>query len=64
MIGYADKPHLNERQIEYPVSIKVGHDRYQNLIIKELKIAGDDINEVFRLLTQALTQFEAKKLDQ
>jgi len=42
-------------------SLKVGHDRYGNLIIKELKVTGDNLDEVISQLKVALEQFSQLK---
>ena len=47
--------------IEPKYCIEVGHDRYQNLIIKKLRISGDDVDELFELLQQALGEFNLTK---
>ena len=46
---------------EKPYTIEVGHDRYQNLIIKKLRVSGDDLEEVITQLKEALAQFEVLK---
>jgi len=55
---------MNDAQQQDPVivlepkyTIEVGHDRYQNLIIKRLKVSGDDLEEVYIQLQQALSDF-------
>ena len=47
--------------VEPKFSIEVGHDRYQNLIIKKLRISGDNVDELFELLQQALGEFNLTK---
>jgi hypothetical protein len=42
-------------------SLKVGHDRYGNLIIKELGVKGNNLDEVMAGLTSALEQFNEMK---
>ena len=46
---------------EKPYTIEIGHDRYQNLIIKKLRVSGDDLEEVITQLKEALAQFEVLK---
>jgi hypothetical protein len=43
--------------VEPKYTIEVGHDRYQNLIIKKLKVSGDDLEQVYAQLQQALSDF-------
>ena len=55
---------MSEKQViiqEKPYTIEVGHDRYQNLIIKKLRVSGDDLEEVISQLKVALAQFEVLK---
>tara|TARA_R100001244_G_scaffold114409_1_gene84775 strand:+ start:115 stop:291 length:177 start_codon:yes stop_codon:yes gene_type:complete len=55
---------MSEKQViiqEKPYTIEVGHDRYQNLIIKKLRVSGDDLDEVITQLKVALAQFEVLK---
>ena len=55
---------MSEKQViiqEKPYTIEVGHDRYQNLIIKKLRVSGDDLEEVISQLKAALAQFEVMK---
>tara|TARA_R110000751_G_scaffold44887_1_gene102346 strand:- start:249 stop:422 length:174 start_codon:yes stop_codon:yes gene_type:complete len=55
---------MSEKQViiqEKPYTIEVGHDRYQNLIIKKLRVSGDDLDEVITQLKAALAQFEVLK---
>jgi|TARA_R110001583_G_scaffold10702_5_gene49304 hypothetical protein len=55
---------MSEKQViiqEKPYTIEVGHDRYQNLIIKKLRVSGDDLEEVITQLKEALAQFEVLK---
>jgi len=55
---------MSEKQViiqEKPYTIEVGHDRYQNLIIKKLRVSGDDLEEVITQLKVALAQFEVLK---
>ena len=44
--------------VEPKYTIEVGHDRYQNLIIKKLRVSGDDLDEVYVQLQQALSDFK------
>ena len=44
-------------------SITVGHDRYGNLIIKDLKIRSDNLDEMYNKLIEALSNFESLKVD-
>tara|TARA_R110000751_G_scaffold25018_3_gene68289 strand:- start:1182 stop:1373 length:192 start_codon:yes stop_codon:yes gene_type:complete len=37
--------------------LKVGHDRYGNLIIKELKVSGDNLEEVIAQIQEGISQF-------
>ena len=37
--------------------LKVGHDRYGNLIIKELKVSGDNLEEVIAQVQEGISQF-------
>jgi cobalamin biosynthesis Co2+ chelatase CbiK len=37
--------------------LKVGHDRYGNLIIKELKVSGDNLEEVIAQVQEGINQF-------
>jgi len=43
--------------VEPKYTVEVGHDRYQNLIIKRLKVSGDDLEAVYAQLQQALSDF-------
>ena len=36
--------------------VKVGHNRNNELIIKELKVAGDNLDEVIAMLSEALQE--------
>ena len=47
--------------VEPKFSIEVGHDRYQNLIIKKLRISGDNVDELFEGLNEALGEFNLTK---
>ena len=47
--------------VEPKYTIEVGHDRYQNLIIKRLRVSGDDLEQVFIQLEQALADFKMIK---
>ena len=51
-----------EREPTY--KIKVGHDRYGILIIKELAVRGNDLDEVIDALRQALDDFKALRGEQ
>ncbi len=44
-------------------SLKVGHDRYNNLIIKELKVSGNDLEIVIEQVKEALAQFNQMKVE-
>tara|TARA_B100000214_G_scaffold339676_1_gene285623 strand:+ start:7871 stop:8131 length:261 start_codon:yes stop_codon:yes gene_type:complete len=46
---------------EPKMTLKVGHDRYNNLIIKELRVSGDSIDEVISQLKQSLEEFNQMK---
>tara|TARA_R110000824_G_scaffold172834_2_gene350822 strand:+ start:2886 stop:3080 length:195 start_codon:yes stop_codon:yes gene_type:complete len=46
---------------EPKMTIKVGHDRYNNLIIKELRVSGDSIEEVISQLKESLNEFNQLK---
>ena len=46
---------------EKPYTIEVGHDRYQNLIIKKLRVSGDNLEEVISMLKAALDEFTQMK---
>ena len=48
---------------ESKVTLKVGHDRYNNLIIKELSVKGDTIDEVIEKVRALLDEFNELKLD-
>ena len=37
--------------------LKVGHDRHGNLIIKELKVSGDNLEEVIEQIKIGVNQF-------
>ena len=37
--------------------LKVGHDRHGNLIIKELKVSGDNLEEVIAQIKEGVSQF-------
>ena len=37
--------------------LKVGHDRYNKLIIKELKVSGDNLEEVIEQVKEGISQF-------
>ncbi len=55
---------MSDKQViiqEKPYTIEVGHDRYQNLIIKKLRVSGDDLEEVITQLKEALAQLEVLK---
>ena len=43
------------------MTLKVGHDRYNNLIIKELRVSGDSIDEVISQLKESLNEFNQLK---
>tara|TARA_R110002110_G_scaffold47357_14_gene142402 strand:- start:73 stop:264 length:192 start_codon:yes stop_codon:yes gene_type:complete len=45
---------LNE---EPKYMLKVGHDRYGNLIIKELKVSGNNLEEVIEQVKEGINQF-------
>jgi len=45
------------------VTLKVGHDRNNNLIIKELSVKGDTIDEVITRTREMLDEFNTLKLD-
>ena len=47
--------------VEPQYTSEVGHDRYQNLIIKRLRVSGDDLEQVFIQLEQALADFKMIK---
>ena len=47
--------------VEPQYTIEVGPDRYQNLIIKRLRVSGDDLEQVFIQLEQALADFKMIK---
>ena len=49
---------------EAAYTIKVGHDRYGNLIIKELRVSGDNLDEVINQMQDALRQFDRVKVEQ
>tara|TARA_R110000824_G_scaffold363530_1_gene551522 strand:- start:810 stop:1004 length:195 start_codon:yes stop_codon:yes gene_type:complete len=42
-------------------SLKVGHDRYNNLIIKELRVSGDNLDDVISQMQEALEKFNEMK---
>ena len=46
---------------EPKMSLKVGHDIYNNLIIKELRVSGDSIDEVISQLKETLNEFNSLK---
>ena len=46
---------------EPKMSLKVGHDRYNNLIIIELRVSGDSIDEVISQLKETLNEFNSLK---
>jgi hypothetical protein len=50
--------------VEPRYTIKVGHDRYGNLIIKELRVSGDNLDDVIDTLKNALNQFNEIKVEQ
>ena len=45
-------------------SLKVGHDRYGNLIIKELSVKADSVDELIEKTKGALEEFNALKAEQ
>jgi len=48
---------------EAKVTLKVGHDRNNNLIIKELSVKGDTVDEVINRTREMLDEFNEIKLD-
>ena len=55
----------NKRKVDNEVSLyklTVGHDRYGNLIIKELTIRTDDVDELMVLTQKALQEFNEMKV--
>ena len=48
---------------ESKVSLKIGHDRNMNLIIKELSVKGDSIDEVIDRTREMLDEFNTLKMD-
>jgi hypothetical protein len=42
--------------------LKVGHDRYGTLIVKELSIKSDTLEELMELTQEALEEFDEMKL--
>jgi hypothetical protein len=48
---------------EAKVTLKIGHDRYNNLIIKELSVKGDTIEEVISRTREMLDEFNTLKMD-
>jgi hypothetical protein len=51
-----------EETQEKKYSLKVGHDRYGSLIIKELSIKSDTLQELMELTQEALEEFDEMKL--
>ena len=43
------------------MTLKVVHDRYNTLIIKELRVSGDSIDEVISQLKESLNEFNQLK---
>jgi hypothetical protein len=60
--GLMFRRRIIEREPTY--KIKVGHDRYGILIIKELAVRGNDLDEVIEALRQALDDFKALRGEQ
>ena len=49
---------------EKPYTIEIGHGKEHGthvLIIKKIRVSGDDLNEVINMLHQALNEFETLK---
>ena len=44
-----------------PISLEVAHDRYGNLIIKKLRVDGDNLDDVIRTVQEGLREFEEMK---
>jgi hypothetical protein len=42
-------------------TLKVGHDRYNNLIIKELRVSGDNLDDIISQVQEALSRFNEIK---
>jgi hypothetical protein len=49
---------------ESKFTLKVGHDRYNNLIIKELSVKADSVDELIEKTKAALEEFNAMKTEQ
>ena len=49
--------------IESIMSLNVVLDRYNNLIIKELRVSGDSIDEVISQLKETLNEFNSLKCE-
>ena len=48
---------------EAKVTLKIGHDRNSNLIIKELSVKGDSVDEVINRTREMLDEFNTLKMD-
>tara|TARA_R110002020_G_scaffold261324_3_gene475654 strand:+ start:491 stop:688 length:198 start_codon:yes stop_codon:yes gene_type:complete len=49
---------------ESKFTLKVGHDRYNNLIIKELSVKANSVDELIEKTKAALEEFNALKAEQ
>ena len=49
---------------ESKFTLKVGHDRYNNLIIKELSVKANSVDELIAKTKEALEEFNALKTEQ
>ena len=49
--------------VEARYTLKIGHDRYNNLIIKELSVKADNVQELIETTKEALQEFNEMKTE-
>tara|TARA_R110000824_G_scaffold226017_3_gene413692 strand:- start:194 stop:391 length:198 start_codon:yes stop_codon:yes gene_type:complete len=50
--------------VESKFTLKIGHDRNMNLIIKELSVKADNVDDLILQVKDALEQFNDMKVEQ
>tara|TARA_R100001244_G_scaffold41890_1_gene37833 strand:+ start:254 stop:454 length:201 start_codon:yes stop_codon:yes gene_type:complete len=60
---FGRKKEIVALNVEPTVTLKIGHDRNSNLIIKELSVKGDSVDEVINRTREMLDEFNEMKLD-
>tara|TARA_R110000824_G_scaffold312208_1_gene499298 strand:- start:225 stop:425 length:201 start_codon:yes stop_codon:yes gene_type:complete len=60
---FGRKKEIVALNVEPKVTLKIGHDRNSNLIIKELSVKGDSVDEVINRTREMLDEFNEMKLD-